>query len=71
MDIEEKGSDYYIGKAISIFLNYVQKDEKEKGWAVFKNYMSEENFKDKALKSMAEEIVKDLQRRFFESGDSM
>ncbi|HEX9912719.1 MAG TPA: hypothetical protein VGB01_05660, partial [candidate division Zixibacteria bacterium] len=40
MDIEEKGSDYYIGKAISIFLNYVQKDEKEKGWAVFKNYMS-------------------------------
>ncbi len=70
MDIEEKGSDYYIGKAISIFLNYVQKDEKEKGWAVFKGYMAEENFKDKAFKNMVEEIVKDLQRRFFESEDS-
>lgn len=70
MNIEEKGSDYYMGKVISIFLNYVQKGEKEKGWEVFKNYMVEENFKDKAFKNMAGEIVKDLQRRFFESEDS-
>jgi hypothetical protein len=67
MDIEEKGSDYYMGKVISIFLNYVQKGEKEKGWEVFKNYMVEENFKGKAFKNMAKGIVKDLQRRFFES----
>ncbi|MCJ7496978.1 MAG: hypothetical protein MUO78_02415 [candidate division Zixibacteria bacterium] len=67
MDIEEKGSDYYMGKVISIFLNYVQKGEKEKGWEVFKNYMVEENFKDKAFKNMADEIVKDLHRRYFES----
>jgi hypothetical protein len=70
MALEEKGSDYYMGKVISIFLNYVQKGEKEKGWEVFKNYMLEANFKDKAFKNMADEIVKDLQRRFFESEDS-
>ncbi|MFH0930538.1 MAG: hypothetical protein V1890_01185 [Candidatus Zixiibacteriota bacterium] len=66
MEIEEKGSDYYMGKVISIFLNYVQKGEKEKGWEVFKNYMVEENFKDKAFKNIDKEIVKDLKRRFFE-----
>lgn len=70
MDLEEKDSDYYTGKAISIFLNYIQKGEKEKGWEVFKDYMAEENFKDKAFKNMVEEIVKDLQRRFFEFEDS-
>jgi len=70
MSAEEQGSDYYMGKVISIFLNYVQKGEKEKGWEVFKNYMAEENFKGKAFKNMAKEIVKDLQRRYFESGDS-
>ncbi|MFH0931381.1 MAG: hypothetical protein V1890_05545, partial [Candidatus Zixiibacteriota bacterium] len=70
MSAEEQGSDYYIGKVISIFLNYIKKGEKEKGWEVFKNYMAEENFKGKAFKNMAKEIVKDLQRRYFESGDS-
>lgn len=60
----ERGSDYFIGKAVSIFLNYVKKGEKERGWEVFKKYMTEEDFKDKSFKNMAKDIVKNLERRF-------
>jgi len=65
MGVRERGSGYYIGKVISIFLNYIKKGEREKGWEVFKNYMAEENFKDKAFIDTSKWIVKDLHRRFF------
>jgi len=65
MGVMERGSDYFIGKAISIFLNYIKKGEKERGWEVFKKYMTEEDFKDKSFKNMARDIVKNLERRFF------
>lgn len=66
MDVMERGSDYFIGMVISIFLNYVKKGEKERGWEVFKDYMREEDFKDKSFKNMAKDIQKKLERRFFE-----
>jgi len=65
MSADEQGTDYYMGRAISIFLNYLEKGEKEKGWEVFKNYMSEENFKEKGFKDMAKWITDDLRKRFF------
>jgi len=66
MSPDERGTDYYMGRAISIFLNYYEKGEKEKGWEIFKNYMSEENFKEKGFKDMAKWITDDLRKRFFE-----
>lgn len=66
MSEDERGSDYYMGRVISIFLNYLEKGEKEKGWEVFKNYMAEENFKEKGFKDMAKWITDDLRKRFFE-----
>lgn len=66
MSPDERGTDYYMGRAISIFLNYFEKGEKEKGWEVFKNYMAEENFKEKRFKDMAKWITDDLHKRFFE-----
>ena len=64
MGEEEIGSEYYIGKAVSIFLNYIQKGEKVKGWEVFTKYMSDENFKDKAFINTAKRIVRDLEKKF-------
>jgi hypothetical protein len=66
MSADERGTDYYMGRVISIFLNYLEKGEKEKGWEVFKNYMAEENFKEKGFKDMAKWITDDLRKRFFE-----
>jgi hypothetical protein len=66
MSADERGTDYYMGRVISIFLNYYEKGEKEKGWEVFKNYMAEENFKEKGFKDMAKWITEDLRKRFFE-----
>jgi len=66
MSADERGTDYYMGRVISIFLNYYEKGEKEKGWEVFKNYMAEENFKEKGFKDMAKWITADLHKRFFE-----
>lgn len=66
MSADERGTDYYMGRVISIFLNYYEKGEKEKGWEVFKNYMSEENFKEKGFRDMAKWITDDLHKRFFE-----
>jgi hypothetical protein len=66
MSADERGTDYYMGRVISIFLNYFEKGDKEKGWEVFKNYMSEENFKEKGFKDMAKWITDDLRKRFFE-----
>lgn len=64
MSVEDRGSDYYIGRAVSIFLNYVKIGEKKKGWEIFKDYMAEENFTDKSFKNMAESVTRDLERRF-------
>ena len=64
MGEEEIGSEYYIGKAVSIFLNYIQKGEKVKGWEVFTKYMSDENFKDKSFINTAKRIVRDLEKKF-------
>jgi len=66
MSADERGTDYYMGRVISMFLNYVEKGEKEKGWEVFKNYMAEENFEEKGFKDMAKWITDDLHKRFFE-----
>jgi hypothetical protein len=66
MSADERGTDYYMGRVISIFLNYLEKGEKEKGWEVLKNYMAEENFKEKGFKDMAKWITDDLHKRFFE-----
>jgi hypothetical protein len=66
MSADERGTDYYMGRVISIFLNYYEKGEKEKGWEVFKNYMAEENFEEKGFKDMAKSITDDLRKRFFE-----
>ena len=66
MSPDERGTDYYMGRVISIFLNYLEKGDKEKGWEVFKNYMSEENFKEKGFRDMAKWITEDLHKRFFE-----
>jgi hypothetical protein len=64
MSAEDRGSDYYIGRVVSIFLDYVKIGEKKKGWKIFKDYMAEENFRDKSFKNMAESVTKDLERRF-------
>ena len=66
MSADERGTDYYMGRVISIFLNYYEKGEKEKGWEVFKNYMTEEKFKEKGFKDMAKWITDDLHKRFFQ-----
>ncbi len=66
MSLDERGTDYYMGRAISIFLNYFEKWEKEKGWEVFRNYMSEENFKEKGFRDLAKYITEDIHKRFFE-----
>jgi hypothetical protein len=65
MSPDERGTDYYMGRVVSMFLNYVEKGEKEKGWEVFKNYMAEENFKEKGFRDMAKWITDDLHKRFF------
>ncbi|HVP36520.1 MAG TPA: hypothetical protein VMT04_05940 [Terriglobales bacterium] len=65
MSPDERGTDYYMGRAISIFLNYLEKGEKDKGWEVLKNYMSEENFKEKGFRDMAKAVMEDLRKGFF------
>ncbi len=67
MDLAEQSPDYYIGRAISIFLNYLKKGEKKKGWEVLQKYLSDERLNDSASwgKELADEVLKDLHQRYF------
>ena len=69
---ERDALDSYIGSSMAIFFDYIQKGQKEKGWKIFKNYMSQENIEinfnldehNKYYKEFAKEVVKDFYERF-------
>lgn len=64
--------DHYIGSSMAVFFDYLQKGQKEKGWEIFANYMSQENIEknfiqnesNKYYKNFAKEVVKDFYKRY-------
>ncbi len=76
---DKSGIDYYIGRSMSVFFNYLKKGEKEEGWKVLNNYLAEENLKYftaeegyryKIYLDLAKQILRNFHQRYFESGDS-
>jgi hypothetical protein len=64
--------DHYIGSSMAVFFDYLQKGQKEKGWEVFSNYMSQENIEknfvmnefNKYYRDFAKQVVKDFYKRY-------
>jgi len=57
---------------MAVFFDYLQKGQKEKGWEVFSNYMSQENIEknfvmnefNKYYRDFAKQVVKDFYKRY-------
>jgi len=72
--VRDGSLEYYIGRSMSAFFNYLEKGEREKGWEVFENYLAEKTIKENFIldernefyKESARQIVRDFYRRYIE-----
>jgi len=52
----------YLGNAVSLLLNYIQKGDEDAGWERFEQLIEPSNFQDPKWAQTAEEIKQELKR---------
>ncbi|MDH4222191.1 MAG: hypothetical protein OEV55_01480 [candidate division Zixibacteria bacterium] len=67
MDLTEQPPDYYTGRVISIFLNYLKKGDKKEGWNVLRKYLTDDQLNNRVSRGreLADDVLREIQRRHF------